>query len=164
MHPPSVWAASVMTSLDALSRGLPDGYNLRDMEALSLVHSQPRCSADWLQGRIDLSQSGTVRLVDRLQALGVLQRTRSGGRTVELTATPAGTRLVRKWYATVETAMTETLSGLDESERDTLVTLLARALGAVERDARTAHRTCRTCQWDRCSPTCPVEESMEAQC
>jgi hypothetical protein len=50
-----------MASLDALSWGLPEGYNMRDMEALSLVHNQPRCSADWLQGRIDLSQSGTVR-------------------------------------------------------------------------------------------------------
>jgi hypothetical protein len=48
-----------------------------------------------------------------------VQRLRSGGRTVELTTTPAGTRLVRKWYAAVETAMTETLSGLDEAERDT---------------------------------------------
>jgi DNA-binding MarR family transcriptional regulator len=164
MHSASVWAASVMTGLDALSKGLPGGYNLRDMEALSLVHSQPRCSIDWLQGRIDLSQSGTVRLVDRLEVLGVLRRVRSGGRTVELSTTPAGTRLVKKWYATVESAMTETLGSLDDSDREALVALLARALGGVERDALMAQRTCRTCQWDRCSPTCPVEESMAAPC
>lgn len=55
-----------MTSFDLLTAKLPTGLGLRDVAALTLVASHEGCSVDWLRSRIGLTQSGTVRLVDRL--------------------------------------------------------------------------------------------------
>jgi hypothetical protein len=54
-----------------------------------LIASHDGCSADWLLSRIDLTQSGTVRLIDRLERLGYVVRARRG-RVLELGLTAAG--------------------------------------------------------------------------
>jgi DNA-binding MarR family transcriptional regulator len=68
---------------------LPAGLGLRDAAALPLIGSHPGCSADWLWARIGLTQSGTVRLVDRLEGLEYLSREKAG-RSVRLTLLAAG--------------------------------------------------------------------------
>src|SRR5689334_15046081 len=96
MHESNLWAAWTLRSHDALTAGLPDGLGLRDAAALTLIGSHPGCSADWLWARIGLTQSGTVRLVDRLEGLGYVERERSG-RSLRLTLLPAGEEALQAW-------------------------------------------------------------------
>ena len=50
------------------------GLEARDLSALTLVAAYDGCQLDWLRQRIDLTQSGTVRLVDRLAGRGLVIR------------------------------------------------------------------------------------------
>ncbi|GAA0907401.1 hypothetical protein [Virgisporangium aurantiacum] len=58
------------------------GLDQRELSALTLIGEHEGCSVEWLHGRVDLSQSGTVRLVDR----HLVRRERSTGRGVPLRA------------------------------------------------------------------------------
>src|SRR3954451_16024545 len=72
MHTANVvvaWINAVQDRLRAQMREL--GAEGRDLAALTLVAAYDGCSQDWLRPRIELTQSGTVRLVDRLAARGL---------------------------------------------------------------------------------------------
>ncbi|WP_262851313.1 MarR family winged helix-turn-helix transcriptional regulator [Mumia quercus] len=159
MHSSNVWAASVLAAADRLAAGLPAGLGMRDLEALTLVATHPGATSDWLRTRIALTQSGTVRLVDRLERLGLVRRQREG-RQVGLTVTPAGRRRLAAWDRARDDAMADAVAGLDGEEREALVTLLSKALLRVPRVRADADRACRTCTWPRCEPACPVDASV----
>jgi len=158
MHESNVWVAWTLRSHDVLEAALPAGLGLRDVAALTLVGSHEGCSADWLWGRIGLTQSGTVRLIDRLQKLGYVERERSG-RAIRLTLTAAGAEALAGWSAAREEATREALSGLNATERRQLNTLLARGLRNTNRARDAADTTCRLCDWPACS-RCPVDASV----
>jgi len=161
----NVWAAHIAHGSDLLASGLDDlrtgpSLGLREIEALTLVEAHSGCSSEWLRKRVGLSQSGTVRLVDRLAGLGVLSRTRTTGREVALSVTPAGRRILRRWSTRRDEAMTTALDALSATERQTLIDLLAKALRGGERVRSAADRACRTCDWAACEPGCPVDGSV----
>jgi DNA-binding MarR family transcriptional regulator len=160
MHTSNVWAAWALRSHDALTVALPAGLGLRDVAALTLIGSHPGCSADWLWARIGLTQSGTVRLLDRLQGLELIDRVRAG-RSVELTLAPAGVEALAGWNAARDSAGKAVLRGLTGAERRQLTTLLAKALRSTERERDVADAACRLCDWPACR-RCPVDESVAA--
>jgi DNA-binding MarR family transcriptional regulator len=165
MHMGNVWAAHVADGNDLLAAGLQDlgtapQLGLREIEALTLVETHSGCSSEWLRKRVGLSQSGTVRLVDRLVSLGLLRRARSHGREVALTVTPQARRILRRWSTRRDEAMTTALAALSVTERKTLTDLLAKALLGGQRVRSAADRTCRTCDWAACEPSCPVDGSV----
>src|SRR4051812_45945551 len=123
MHESNLWAAWTLRSHDALTTALPVGLGLRDAAALTLIGSHPECSADWLWARIGLTQSGTVRLVDRLQGLGYVARERTG-RSLRLTLLEAGEETLQSWNQAREEASTAVLSGLTRAQRKQLAELL----------------------------------------
>jgi DNA-binding MarR family transcriptional regulator len=159
MHESNLWAAWTLRSHDVLTAALPSGLGLRDAAALTLVESHPECSVDWLLARIGLTQSGTVRLVDRLEGLGYLSRARAG-RAVRLTLLPAGLNALREWNQAREAAGERALGGLSPTEREQLNLLLGQALRATERLRVDADATCRLCDWKACI-SCPVDESVD---
>ncbi|MGH1564323.1 MarR family winged helix-turn-helix transcriptional regulator [Mumia sp. DW29H23] len=161
MHSSNVWAAAVTAAGDRLVAGLPDGLGLRDLEALTLVATHPGVTSEWLRTRVGLTQSGTVRLVDRLEGLGLVRRRREG-RQVGLTVTPTARRRLATWDRQRDAAMADVLSGLSADERDVLVDLLAKALRGTPRTRPDADRACRTCTWPRCEPACPVDASVSS--
>ena len=161
MHESNLWAAWTLRSHDALTAALPDGLGLRDAAALTLVESHPDCSVDWLLARIGLTQSGTVRLIDRLESLGYLRRTRAG-RAVRLSLLPAGLEVLRQWNEAREAAGDEALRGLSPQQRTDLNLLLGQALRRTERLRVDADTTCRLCDWTACTE-CPVSESVEQE-
>ena len=161
----NVWMASIAQGNDLLAAGLADlglgpQVGLREVEGLTLVRAHPGCSSEWLRERVGLSQSGTVRLVDRLASRGLLRRSRTQGREVALRVTAEGARVLDRWSTARDTAMASALDALSPSERQTLVDLLAKALLGGERVRSAADRTCRTCDWAACVPTCPVDGSV----
>jgi DNA-binding MarR family transcriptional regulator len=160
MHESNLWAAWTLRSHDALTVALPAGLGLRDAAALTLINSHEDCSADWLWARIGLTQSGTVRLLDRLEGLGYLARGRSG-RSVRLRVLPAGQEVLETWNQAREVASREAMSGLSSEQRAELAALLAQGLRDTERGRVEADTTCRLCDWPACSTKCPVDESVQ---
>jgi DNA-binding MarR family transcriptional regulator len=159
----NVWAAWTLRSHDVLTSAVesaaPAGLGVRDLAALTLIASHAGCSADWLWGRIGLTQSGTVRLIDRLQRLGYVVRARRG-RALELSLSPAGSALLDRWNAARDQAGNEVLDSLTAAEREQLNELLAKGLRRTGRERIAADTTCRLCNWPTCVPRCPVDESV----
>ena len=117
-------------------------------------------SVEWLRIRIGLTQSGTVRLVDRLSDRGLLQRGPSTGRGVPLHLTAGGHEVLERWHQARESAVDGLLTGVPAGQRPELVQAIAAALMAEERVRPQADATCRTCSWPECGEDCPVDRSV----
>src|ERR671930_2203399 len=94
----NVVSAWVLEAHDELERAARAGAGLdpRELAALTLIASHQGCSVEWLRGRVGLTQSGTVRLVDRLESERLVSRTRAG-RGVALAVTRAGAARLASW-------------------------------------------------------------------
>jgi DNA-binding MarR family transcriptional regulator len=75
-----------------------------------------------------------TRLVDKLEAKGLLrrQRSRDDRRVVHLRITPAGLELLRELDGPLERAITKALGGLDEDGLRRLIALLTQLAGTLE--------------------------------
>jgi DNA-binding MarR family transcriptional regulator len=161
MHESNVLAAWAVVVHDRLADGMRElGLESRELAALTLVAEHAGCSLDWLRERVGLTQSGTVRLVDRLAARGLLRREAPLGRAVPLRLTAAGTRVLRRWAAARDAITGDLLEGLSERDRRLLVTALARTLEGRPRVRAQADATCRTCTCPACGTDCPVDRSV----
>lgn len=164
MHESNVvaaWALAVQDGLTAAARDT--GLGARELAALTLVAEHGGCSVDWLCRRVELAQSGTVRLVDRLVAQGLLQRGAPRGRTIPLHATRVAEARLAAWQVARDTVVGGATAGLSAAERAGLVGALAAALEAQERSRQQADATCRTCTWSSCGQDCPVDRSVRDQ-
>lgn len=162
MHESNVilaWTASVADALQEVDRNT--GLDARAHAALTLIASHPGCSAEWLRPRVELTQSGTVRLIDRLEQARFVDRRRNG-RGVELRVSRRGAAELKRVQVERAAALEEVLSGLGAGERGSLVSTLAKALRDRPRERGVADRTCRTCEWPACGESCPVEQSVRA--
>lgn len=123
--------------------------------------------AGWLSGStvdglarvLDLTHSGAVRLADRLERDGLIER-RPGadGRTRALHATAAGAREARRLQSDRLTALEHVLAPLEAGERATLAALLEKLLAGLTSGHASAGRICRLCDPDLCGhpDRCPV--------
>ena len=163
MHISNVVSARVLEAQAALERAAAAAeLDERRLSALTLVASHDGCSIDWLRRRVGLTHSGAVRLVDRLCAAGLLERTAVEGRSAALAITPAGTAALDRWHRQRERALDALLSALEPGERDTLVALMVAALERRGRERPVADTLCRTCDWPACGASCPVDRSVAA--
>jgi len=107
-----------------------------------------------------LSHPGAVRLVDRLQKEGLIERRRvaTDGRELSLVATPAGRAVAARVLAARRAAMADVLAPLSGEEAERLAELLERLLGTMTADREAGRHTCRLCDIDACGhpETCPV--------
>jgi DNA-binding MarR family transcriptional regulator len=138
------------------------GLSAGEAAAVVLVANNPGRSLDWLRGRLGLSHSGTVRLVDRLGALGLLRRGAAvhDGRMIALTLTGAGAERVARIHAARADVVDRLLSGLPAAAGRELVELAAAQLRRGLRTAVQADVTCRLCDVAVCAPHCPVDDSV----
>lgn len=128
-----------------------------------------------LRAMVGLTHSGTVRLADRLVALGHAER-REGpdGRTVTLTLTPAGRAAADRIAAARAAAVAELVGPLPEPDRRDLLRLVDRLLASAT-TVRLAERAaggepaggalCRRCDpqaCDRAAGACPVASTAGA--
>jgi DNA-binding MarR family transcriptional regulator len=118
---------------------------------------------DGLARVLHITHSGTVRLADRLEAAGLVER-RAGadGRAVSLHLTTAGRRAARALQAEREAAIEHVLAPLDAHERQALTGLMEKLLGALAVDRPAARHLCRMCDVDACGhpDTCPVTQAV----
>jgi MarR family transcriptional repressor of emrRAB len=129
----------------------------------SLRHFQFDPSVDLLARILGLTSSGTVRLVDRLVAAGLVRRERpaTDARVATLRLTPAGRRMAGKITAARAGVLRDAMAVLDAEERTLLGTLAGRVLVGLARPAgvpavRWGCRLCDTGACRRYQGGCPV--------
>jgi DNA-binding MarR family transcriptional regulator len=122
-------------------------------DAVTLLAWRGEASADTLQFALDLSQPACVRLVDRLEAAGIVARRRhTGDRKVWLRLTAKGqrqaARLLDHDRAPAEAALEQAIDDPDELAR--FVATLERLATAVLGDTTDPARFCRACDVAAC--------------
>lgn len=132
--------------------------------AVLAVDTWPGCSIEFLSGVLGRTHSGTVRMVDRLEDRGLVERRPgSDGRTAALCLTKPGRRLARKARNARYRLLSEVVDALTASERRSLGAALDRALRRGPRSRIQAQRACRFCDHSVCRGSdCPVGASVDA--
>jgi hypothetical protein len=107
-----------------------------------------------------------VRLADRLQARGLVERHRSDrdGRAVALRLTAAGRRSADAALAARADAIDAAIETLDPGQRRALTPMLELMLGAQTTDSTASLVICRLCDPDVCGhpERCPVTQAAIA--
>lgn len=153
----TVLAADAMDAAQLAVAELPE----RSVAALVLVRNRPGSSVDWLHRRLGITQSGAVRLVDRLVMLGLLRREKSPGRKeVALHVTARGEARLQRALRARATAMESLIESLSAAEQKQLADLVGKSLAGGTRRREEADEACRLCDWDACKPVCPVDASV----
>jgi DNA-binding MarR family transcriptional regulator len=131
-------------------------------------------SVTQLSSVLGLTHSGTVRLVDRLGAEGLVERVGAqDGRAVSVVLTRSGRRLAVRILQAREKSLTSALSALTSDEVDNLAGALDRMLTTVtlaRAEERSAHGhnpqrpwLCRLCDFAACGRSegnCPVNNAV----
>jgi DNA-binding MarR family transcriptional regulator len=128
------------------------------------------CSVDRLRRVLGLTPSGTVRLVDRLEAAGHVRRGAGGdARTRSLTLTAAGNRAARRVADARGAVLDDALSTLTPEERRTFERLAGKVLEGVVRaklaEAQDTPWICRLCDPHACGRdegACPAANAARA--
>jgi DNA-binding MarR family transcriptional regulator len=137
-------------------------------DAVTMLGWHGPCTSEKLQEALDLSQPACVRVVDRLEAAGLVTRGRvAGGRRLHIALTGAGERLaealVREARREVERVLARALPGPGELER--FVEDLDRVSAVLFGGATDTVRFCRSCDARACldGPRgCPSENACLA--
>ncbi|SIN62293.1 DNA-binding transcriptional regulator, MarR family [Parasphingorhabdus marina DSM 22363] len=152
--------------LGALALALTDkmGAELKDIfdrsgetaAAVIVIGYVPGISVQILRQVLDLSHPGTVRVADRLEEDGLVER-RSGldGRTVALHLTRKGTIMRKKLMMRRLDMLEAALEGITTNERGVLADLIAKVLTNLPETEMGKHRICRFCNVQTCSD-CPI--------
>jgi DNA-binding MarR family transcriptional regulator len=163
MHSANVVSAWVLSAHDALVAAAHEvDLQFRELAALTLVGEHDGCSVEWLRHRVGLTQSGTVRLVDRLEERGLLTRGAAAGRGVPLQVSAGGHDRLRAWRQARAAVADDLLGALSPADRRAVVDGMAGGLRAEPRQRPDADATCRTCCWADCGTDCPVDGSVAA--
>jgi DNA-binding MarR family transcriptional regulator len=145
-----------------------NGHTESDAAALSAVHQFiGGTSIDLLASVLGLSQSGTVRVVNRLERGGLLQRGPGrNGRVTSVLPTTAGERAARRIEATRLRLLGAALEPLDATEQETLAALVGKLLVGMMREPGATRWTCRLCHLAACGRPkglCPIEQAARAR-
>lgn len=165
MHPVAVNTVGSWTLLvtDAMEGAALEATELpgRSLAALVLLANRPGSSVDWLSRRLGFTQSGAVRLVDRLVALGLLRRERHPRRKeVSLHVTADGEARLHQGLQARAAAVQALVEPLSAGEQERLVALIGKVLAGGTRRRDEADVACRLCDWQVCKPVCPLDASV----
>jgi DNA-binding MarR family transcriptional regulator len=155
--------------VDRLARAAEDaaGHRGAAPAALaSLATYLDGCSIDVLRRPLGLSHSAAVRLTDRLEAAGFLERAAGAdARSVSVRLTrrgaDTGTRILEERTAALEVV----LAPLAHSERSDLARLHEKLLAGITSGRGDAGRICRLCDPHACGHfegRCPVTAAADA--
>jgi MarR family transcriptional regulator, negative regulator of the multidrug operon emrRAB len=156
--------------LGALSLGIVDGlssaveanagYGGETPAALVTIGADPGLSINALRQILNLSHPGTVRLIDRLESQGLVER-RSGsdGRTLALFLTETGQARRQAILSERRQQLQIAIGSLSQSDRKQLTRLLEKMLTAMTTSELSSFTICRLCEEEVCpADTCPVEQ------
>lgn len=136
------------------------GYGGETPAALVTLGAEPGLSINRLRQILNLSHPGTVRLIDRLEKEGLVER-RSGanGRTLALFLTDAGSERRKAILSERRQQLQIAINSLTPNERQQLTALLEKMLAAMTTNELQAFTICRLCEEEVCpGDRCPVEQ------
>lgn len=141
---------------------VPEGSDGTATAALVHLSKYPGQSIDTLREPLQLSHSGCVRLVDRLEEAGLVTRRKTeDARRVAVHVTARGMRAVRSTLAERQSVLERAIADLTSAEQTRLAELLAKVMYRRVRDERHALQICRLCDYANCpGATCPVGNSL----
>lgn len=144
----------------AAEPGLPDS----DAVALSALHHfLDRPTIDRLRRVLGLTSSGTVRLVNRLEAAKLVKRgSAEDGRATSVVLTPEGRRVAKRVSAARTAVLERALSGLSATELRAFDAAVSRILVGLMRGPGATRWMCRFCDMEACDWAeggCPVREA-----
>jgi DNA-binding MarR family transcriptional regulator len=126
----------------------------------ALHHFLDAPTIDRLRQVLGLTSSGAVRLVDRLQAAGLVRRgTGDDGRTTTVVLTAAGRRAAARVARARARVLDDALSVLSPAERRSFEELIGRVAVGLIREPGASRWMCRLCDTGACGlrdRSCPV--------
>ncbi len=163
-HLTNLLGAFITTLNDELTLALEEvvGAAGATPAALVAIDTWPDCSIEFLRGVVHLTQSGTVRLVDRLEAEALVARSRGADRrAVALRVTVKGRVMMRHAREARECILGRVIGTLSEAEQRELSTVLHRVLRTETRSRTEAQHSCRLCDHSVCrDEACPIGSSV----
>jgi MarR family transcriptional regulator, negative regulator of the multidrug operon emrRAB len=123
--------------------------------ALVAIAADPDMSIDELRRALDLTHPGAVRLVDRLERCGWVERHPGRGRTVHLRLSAQGRGTHRDLLEARHEAIAALTETLDAAALQRVAELVAPSLTAASTDTDRLRHLCRLCRRSDCDP-CPV--------
>ncbi|WP_198807325.1 MarR family winged helix-turn-helix transcriptional regulator [Leptolyngbya sp. BL0902] len=152
-------ALSIVDALNSVVE-VNAGYGGEAPAALVTLGVDPGISINALRQILNLSHPGTVRLIDRLESEGLVER-RSGtdGRTLALFLTEAGHERRQAILTERRHQLQLAMSTLTQNDSKQLTKLLEKMLTAMTTSELRNFTICRLCEEEVC-PTdrCPVEQ------
>ncbi len=136
------------------------GYGGEAPAALVTLGAEPGLSINTLRQILNLSHPGTVRLIDRLESQGLVER-RSGvdGRTLALFLTDAGGERRQAILTERRRQLQLAISSLTRDDRKQLTKFLEKMLTAMTTTELRSFAICRLCEEEVCpADCCPVEQ------
>lgn len=133
--------------------------------AIVTIFNHPDESIDVLRRILSVTHSGAVRLINGLEAEGLVERKPSAQdrRAVVLRLTSEGEARAKAVLAAREDVTTQIVENLSAEQRETLLPVLATMLQTLTGDQSTARRNCRLCNEGVCRPRgCPVEQAVHS--
>jgi len=133
--------------------------------ALNVIGFYEGCSNGALSRALKLSHTATVRLVDKLEAAGLVEsRPAADRRAVALHLTEAGRLQVRVTLQERCSVLTAIVDVLTPEQQDQLTTLAETLLRAMTKSAEEADHICRLCDETICpQDACPVHQAATAR-
>jgi MarR family transcriptional regulator, negative regulator of the multidrug operon emrRAB len=138
------------------------GHGASGPAALAALHGTAAgASIDALARIVGLTHSGAVRLVDRLEGVGLVERRRGvDHRSTALWLTPSGRRAARRVLDQRAAVIDSALAELSVPDRAALVRASERLLPRLAGGQEGERRVCRLCDSDVCGRPegiCPMQ-------
>ncbi len=170
-HAANVLGACALAVADALGPALRDeaaaGGPSRPAALVALLNFASGAPVDVLRRALGLTHSRTVRVVDALEADGLVRRRRSAddGRVVLVDLTRGGRRAAERLLRRRAAVLEPLLAGLDAGEQAQVARLLGGVLVQLTGGRDDARAICRLCDADACGHhdgRCPVTIAADA--
>jgi MarR family transcriptional repressor of emrRAB len=160
-HTANILGALAVLIQDRVESAWQSDLDLSPMAAAALVQidGEPGCPIELVAGRIGLTHSATVRVIDKLAERGLVEkdRARKDARAQSLTLSKAGKRVAQQLHAARNRVTDDLLAGLDSAQRKAMEGAISAILHRTVEPGREADVTCRVCDDRRCSPDiCPI--------
>lgn len=128
------------------------GQSLTAATVLSALHHfLDAPSVDRLRQVLGLTSSGTVRLLDRLEAAGYVARgSGADGRTTTVSLTRAGRTVAEQVSSARAGLLSDALSPLSVEEREAFEAIVSKLLVGLMREPGAVRWTCRLCDTGTC--------------
>lgn len=143
---------------DRIKTGIKDIYDRsgESAAAVIIIGYVSGVSVEILRQALSLSHPGTVRLVDRLNSDGLVERRKaSDGRAVALHLTPQGIKMRRALMDNRLDVLESSMKNLSAEERVVFSHLISKVLSSLPETEMDKHRICRLCDTKVCTD-CPI--------